>query len=314
MHKALRFHLVIISLLLCSALVSAAINVIPTTEIASIRISKGLPLNQPSDVEVGPNGRIYLLDGVNNRVIVFSSSFDYITQFGKKGREEGRLWYPVGLTVDRRGNVFVADSGNHRINIYDGNGKFRSSFKLAWEKPLVPSDPTDLVIDGDTNNCYIVDNDNHRILVYSTDGKFNFSWGFKGRRKGEFRYPYSITMDSERNLCIVDVINSRVQVFNLKGEFIRQIGGWGVTPGTFYRPKGITADDNNRIYVAGSYVKFGNIQVFSNSGEFLGIIGNKQGKALKFTTPMGIYFDVESRKLFVVEMLANRVRIFKAGW
>ena len=301
----------ITGLLLClGQSLFATVNVVPTKELSSITISKGVPLNQPTDITVGAKGKIYLLDGVNNRVIVFSASLGYLSQFGRKGHKKGELWFPVGIASDRHGNIYVADSQNHRINIYDEQGIFESSFDIEWKEPQMPADPTDLVIDDDTGNCYVVDNDNHRIMVYSKEGKLNFQWGFKGRRKGEFRYPFTIAMDSQRNLYIVDVINSRVQVFNAKGEFLNQIGRWGITPGTFYRPKGISIN-NDKVYVSGSYVGYGNIQVFSLAGEFLGVLGNIDKKALKFNTPMGLYVYEETNKLLVVEQLANRVRIFQ---
>ena len=71
--------------------------------------------NQPSDISIGPDGDLYLVDGVNNRILVTGRSGERKFSFGKVGREPGEFLRPVGIDVSADGTVFVADTGNHRI-------------------------------------------------------------------------------------------------------------------------------------------------------------------------------------------------------
>jgi len=161
------------------------------------------PFNQPSAVDVFKD-RIYVLDGVNARVVVFDSKGSYIFQFGQSGSDPGELKSPLGLTIDYQGRIFVADSGNHRIQIFDPQGKFLSCLTLIKDRYGFQADPTDLIVDQNKNRIVIVDNDNHRILFYTMDGKFIKEVGGVGLQDGEFRYPYSIAMDEKGSFYVVD--------------------------------------------------------------------------------------------------------------
>ena len=103
---------------------------------------------------------------------------------------------------------------------------------------------------------------------------------------------------------MVEPINTRVQVLNPDGKFVGFIGGWGVKPGQLFRPKGV-ATYADKIFVTDSYL--GSVQVFDLSGNFLGVLADADGEAMKFITPMGIAVDSKRKRLYVVELKANRV-------
>jgi DNA-binding beta-propeller fold protein YncE len=215
----------------------------------------------------------------------------------------------MGIAVDDEGNVYVADSGNHRIQIFDYNGKWINTFDLPRKTGHKPSDPTDVAVNSAGDRCYVVDNDNHTILMYNKNGsQLLRQWGERGEILGKFRYPFFISVGQNGAVAVVDLLNTRVQVFDPDGKFIHLVGDWGVDRGEFYRPKGITIDKNNRILVSDSVL--GVIQIFDPQGNFLSVLGNKEGEILRFKTPVGIDIDHNSR-LYVVEMSLNRVRAFK---
>jgi DNA-binding beta-propeller fold protein YncE len=265
-------------------------------------------LKQPSEVAVSKDGQIYVVDGVNNRIRIFSSRGAPVSSFGLEGAGDGEFKYPLGIDIAASGRVYVADSGNHRVQIFDGAGGFIAQIKLPALNH--PADPTDVAVDETRNRCYVVDNDNHRILVYDLSNlKLLDSYGTPGTDKRNFRYPFLITLDKQKYLYIVDVINTRVQVLNPDGLFVNFIGGWGVEKGEFFRPKGVAVDKNGRIYVSDSYM--GVIQIFTATGEFYAAIGEPaSGKVKKFKTPVGIYVDRQDR-LYVVEMFANKVGVYR---
>jgi len=263
----------------------------------------------PSDVAVGKHNRIYVLDGTHGQVKVFNEQGAFNFSFGSKGRGKKQLLNAMGIAVDDEGNVYVADSGNHRIQIFDYNGKWINTFDLPRKTGHKPSDPTDVAVNSAGDRCYVVDNDNHTILMYNKNGsQLLRQWGERGEILGKFRYPFFISVGQNGAVAVVDLLNTRVQVFDPEGKFIHLVGDWGVDRGEFYRPKGITIDKNNRILVSDSVL--GVIQIFDPQGNFLSVLGNKEGEILRFKTPVGIDIDHNSR-LYVVEMSLNRVRAFK---
>jgi len=265
-------------------------------------------LDQPSDVAVSKDGRIYVVDGVNGKIRIFDPGGKLLSSFGSPGAQNGQLRFPLGIDLDQSGNIYVADAGNHRVQIFSPQGDFAAKIDIAPGKNK-PADPTDVAVDNARKRCYVVDNDNHRILVYDlTNLKLIEAYGTPGSEKRSFNYPFLMALDKDNYLYVVEVINTRVQVLNPDGLFVNFIGGWGVDPGEFYRPKGVAFDKQNRVYVSDSYL--GVIQVFDTTGSFYGAVGDPQTKKVKkFKTPVGLFID-RANRLYVVEMLANKVSVF----
>lgn len=285
------------------------VKTIPCRHLFDITEIGGKRFNQPSSVNTYDD-RVIILDGVNGRVAVFNADGKPIFQFGRIGSGPGEFKSPLGLTIDSKGRIYVADSGNHRVQIFDPNGTLLKVLKLREDKFGFPADPTDLVINEKDGKILIVDNDNHRILVYSVDGKFVKEIGEVGFENGQFRYPYSIALDTEGFYYVVDVLNTRVQVFNPDYTFARNIGEWGIEKGQFFRPQAIAIDKKGRVFVTESYQKIGVIQAFSKDGTFLAIIGDKAKKKLSFSVPTDICFDNRGR-VYICEMYDSRISVYQ---
>jgi len=263
----------------------------------------------PSDVAIGLEGRIYVLDGVNNRVVICSPAGKRVASFGVRGKGKGGLNGPLGMDIDKNGSVYVADSGNRLVQVFSPLGDFRFEFPITVQENGRPPDPVDVVIDESKDRCYVIDNDNHRVLVYNRDGSNLLTlWGGSGDKPGEFQYPFLGTLDSQSTLLVVDVLNTRVQAINAEGRTMAYIGKWGVDRGQFYRPKGVAVDKKDRIYVSDSYL--GVVQVFERFKKFLGVVGNHEKQMIKFSTPVGITIGDDLR-LYVVEMQVNKVSVYQ---
>jgi DNA-binding beta-propeller fold protein YncE len=266
---------------------------------------EGEPFNMPSDAAVGPDGDLYVLDGVQHRVVVFGAEGHFRRQFGTQGNDPGQLLFPLGIAAGSDGKIYVADSGNHRIQVFARDGRPLAVVPLPSAESNVPPDPTDAVVDAVRQRLYIADNDNHHILVYNLEqGRFESVWGRPGQGRRQFRYPFLLDLSADGYLLVVESINTRVQVLNPDGKFVRFIGAWGVEAGQLFRPKGV-AVDGNHVYVADSYL--GNVQVFDLSGTFLGPLTDAAGTPMKFTTPTGVAVDSKRRRVYVVELKANQV-------
>jgi DNA-binding beta-propeller fold protein YncE len=268
------------------------------------RASWPLPVDQPSDLAPGPSGDLYLVDGVNHRVVVVDTDGRVRFTFGTPGSGPGQMQSPVGIDIAGQ-NVFIADTGNHRIQIFDLAGRFVDQFEVSGTPAGKPSDPVDVLASGLKNRIYVADNDNHNIKVFDGQGRYLSFWGGFGEGSGEFRYPGMLAVNTFNELLVVDVLNTRVQKFDPLANYLTEIGGWGVTAGKLVRPKGVAVDGRDRVYISDSYM--GVVQVFTDQGRLLGVLCS--GKAVyRLTTPVGMAVSVDGRHLFVVEMRANRIR------
>jgi tripartite motif-containing protein 71 len=262
---------------------------------------------QPTDVAVGKNNLIYVMDGVNSRVKVFNEKGVFKFSFGRKGKQKGNFNDPVGITTDSDGRVYVADTRNRRIQIFSFDGVFEHQIIIPEEENDEPPEPIDIAINESLKRLYIADNNNHRVRVYSNPGyKLLSTWGSEGSGSNQFRYPFLMAAGNNDSLYIVDVLNTRVQVWEQE-KTVRSIGGFGVDLGQFYRPKGVCVDQNDLVFVSDSVL--GVIQTFNPNGNFSAVLGTKKGDVLKWKTPLGITVDNQGR-LYVVEMLPNRVRVY----
>ncbi len=264
--------------------------------------------NQPSDVAIAPNGDLYLVDGVNNQIVVLDGKGKKKFSFGKKGTGPGAFMQPLGIDVFEDGNVFVADTGNQRIQVFDSQGNFQYQFTVMPGSGDRPPEPVDVLASKLQQYVYVADNENHKIKVYKRDGLFAFEWGSFGEGTGKFRYPGLLAVNDFNEIFVVDVLNTRVQKFTPFGEYIATIGSWGVFPGKLFRPKGVVVDRKNRVFVTDSYM--GCVQAFTDLGRFLGVVC-ENGEKVQFVTPVGVALSENEDFLYVVEMKANQVRLLK---
>jgi tripartite motif-containing protein 71 len=261
-------------------------------------------LSLPSDVSVGRDGQVFVVDGGNHEIAVFDSTGVRISSLGLMGSREGQFLSPLGIGVSRNGELYVADKGNGRIVMFNAKGEHQRTFSLTADG--VDIVPIDVAVGPQGEELYVTTNTTHQVIVFSNRGQFLRSWGGEGDDDGKFRYPATIDVDDKGNVYVVDTLNARVQKFDGLGEHLQTIGKRGGKPGTFYRPKGVAVDATGKIYVSDSFL--GVVQVFTPAGEFAYALG-ENGVAAVFDTPTGM--ETAGSRLFVVEMLPGRVALLE---
>jgi DNA-binding beta-propeller fold protein YncE len=272
--------------------------------IAPDKLSDVGELSVPSDVEIGKDGKIYVVDGGNHQVAVFDAAGSRIGTLGEMGSEEGQFTSPLGLGTSKKGEVYVADKGNNRLVMFDAKGKFRRAIPLAEDGDDVV--PVDVAVGLKGKELFVTANNSHKVLVFSTKGELLRAWGGEGEDDGQFRYPATIDIDAAGNVYVVDVLNARVQKFDPAGTHMLTIGKLGGKAGTFFRPKGVAVDASGNIYVSDSFL--GVVQVFDPAGESLYVIG-EDGTATVFKTPVGM--TAIDTRLYVTQMLAGNVLVLE---
>lgn len=204
-----------------------------------IRLIGDEQLNHPTGLALGRDGRLYVADWKNHRVVRFSPDGRLIDIFGEHGAMPGQFNLPYDVAVDSEGNIYVVEYGNHRVQ------KFTAAWRpiLQWggqgEAPGKFFWPLHAAFDAQ-ENLYITDT-NHRVQVFTRDGQLLRSWGRFGIRPGQFRYPTEITV-FEEYIYVADSHNHRVQVFSLQGDPL------GAYPAG-RNPKTVTLDPSGRLYV-----------------------------------------------------------------
>jgi DNA-binding beta-propeller fold protein YncE len=183
-----------------------------------------------------------------------------IKMWGSNGTADGQFVNPRNLAVGPDGSIYVADTGNHRIQVFDKEGNFLLKWGSEGTEPGQLSEPWGIAIAQD-GTVYVTDTWNHRVQAYSSTGEFlrtfgtfaNVQEGDPQAEPGKFWGPRGIAVDREGNLYVTDTGNKRVEKFTSDGEFLQAWGGGGIIPGAFEEPVGIAIDRDGNIYVADTW-------------------------------------------------------------
>ena len=209
----------------------------------------------PMDLALGPDGLIYVLNrGFQYRpeavrVTRMNINEDYLGQFSQFGEEDGDLFWPTSIALDRDQNVYVSDDWLNRISIFDQKGEFLYKWGVAGSGDGEINKPSGIRFDKE-DNLYMVDSGNNRVQKFTKDGKFLAKWGEAGNGQGQFNLPWGLTIDDKGDVYVADWRNDRIQKFTAEGEFLAEFGSSGSGVGEFNRPTGVAVDKDGDIYVA----------------------------------------------------------------
>jgi DNA-binding beta-propeller fold protein YncE len=195
--------------------------------------------------------------------------------WSQAGAEPGLLQRPRAIAVAPDGSVYVADTGNHRIQHFSPEGdllNFWGSFSgpdAAQAPAGTFNEPWGVAVDS-KGLVYVADTWNFRIQKFSADGKFLAAWGsYTNEGTGyQFYGPRGIAIDSQDRVFVADTGNKRITVFDSEGNFLMEIGQPGFDYGQFDEPVGLGIGPDGRLYVADTWNR--RIQVFQEmEGEFV---------------------------------------------
>ena len=178
----------------------------------------GSSFNRPTDVAWDKAGNIYVADGIgtNNRIAKFDKDGRFITHWGSTGSGQGQFNGVKGLAIDAQGNVYAADAGNKRIQVFDGQGKFLREFGNVGTPLAI------CLTRGATQVLYVSHAgdedgmDDAAIYKVQLDGRVIGKFGSAGKLPKEFGLANSIDCRNENELLIGEMTNWRVQKVSLK--------------------------------------------------------------------------------------------------
>lgn len=161
--------------------------------------------------------RVYAIDTAEgqHRVRVFDSlDGRHLFDFGTRGDGPGEFNFPYDLAVGKDGRLYVVDSGNFRVQIFDRDGKYLSSFGSAGKQPGQFARPKEIAADAQ-GNLYVVDGAFGNFQIFGPDGSFLFFVGAHGDDGGAAKYmlPSGIDIDTDGRIYVADQWYGKLDIF-----------------------------------------------------------------------------------------------------
>ena len=176
-------------------------------------------LVRPGGVAIDRENRfLYVADTGNDVVDVFDAdNFKLLRQIGKPSRKHdqtdpGTFSLPEGVAVDKDGNVYVTDTFNNRVEIFDADGEFISTFGKNGDGPADLERPKGIAVDCD-GHIWVVDAAQNLVKVFNQQGRLLIYFGGQGYYPGQFMGPWGIAIDQSNRVIVSETFPGRVQVF-----------------------------------------------------------------------------------------------------
>lgn len=260
-----------------------------------------------------------------------------------------RFKAPFGIATDGAGIVYISDTFDRNIRVYDFNRKkvefltkmpvFVAPLGLdvdsrgnlyiadggarrvivydANRNPLMSieskeqfENPAYVAVNEKLQRIYVSDGKLHHIVVFSLEGEYLFTIGGVGREPGKFYAPQGMAFGPDGNLYVADMFNARVQVLTPDGTFISEFGERGDQAGQFENPKDLAFDSDGHLYVIDS--KRSDLNIYTPEGELLLTVGDARPSygAFGFATPKSVFID-HSDRIYVAESIGRRFAVWQ---
>ena len=219
----------------------------------------------------------------------------------------GGVGGPMGVAINKRGEVVVTEGEGHCVSVFNPNGKKLQSFGTEGSGQGQFNFPCGVTVDG-MGNILVADSNNNRIQKFTAEGQFFTAVGKYGSGPLQFWHPTDIAFNTINNkVYVADSWNNHIQVLNSDLTFSSTFGKQGNGKGQFVDPWGIACDSTGKVYVA--YPGNHRIQVFTAEGKFIRMFGRRgQGRG-ELARPLYVAVDT-SGMVYVSEQDNHRVSVF----
>lgn len=203
---------------------------------------------RPEGIVKLADGRIAVADTHYHRVVFFHPDGAVESMLGTKGRDPGQFVYPVAVTQDPSGFIYVGEYGDRqRVQKFTVDGTFVTEFGEHGTGDGQFQRPSGLI--WHNNEILVVDAFNNRIQVFSDEGKFLRVLG-PGPDVEPFSFPYDLRMNDEEEIYVVENQGARITLIDQQGNLIGRYGQPGREQEQFFNPWGLTVLSDGRILVA----------------------------------------------------------------
>jgi DNA-binding beta-propeller fold protein YncE len=176
-------------------------------------------LADPGGLAIDTENRfLYVVDTGADQVKVFDAdNFQLLRTIGTAGKKHtltdpGTFSLPTQVALDGDGNLYVTDTLNNRVEIFDADGQFISMFGKSGDGPGFFARPKGIAVDSD-GHIWVVDAAQNRVQVFNREGQLLASFGEFGPYPGQFGSPYGIAIDKKNRVFVSEQFPGRVQEF-----------------------------------------------------------------------------------------------------
>lgn len=176
-------------------------------------------LGRPSGIAIDNENRfVYVADVQRERIAVFDAdTYKFLRAVGGPAKEEAddspeTFAKPTNVAVDSDGNLYVSDTLNNRVQIFDPDGGFISMFGKAGDGPGFFARPKGIAIDSD-GHVWVADALQHRIQIFDREGHLLAFFGEPGKYPGQFGLPSGLCIDKQNRVVVAEQLKGRIQVF-----------------------------------------------------------------------------------------------------
>src|SRR5574337_260891 len=215
--------------------------------------------------------------------------------FGSSGSDNGQLKWPNGVALDNSGNIYVADTGNNRIEKFSPDGTYLSKFGSQGSDNVQFNTPFSIALDS-SGNIYVLDTLNDEVKKFSPDGTYLSKFGSLGSDNGQFNYPEDVVLDNSGNIYVADSGNNRIEKFSPDGTYLSK---FGLSTGQSFNPAGIALDRLGDIFVTDTGNNHRVVKFYSN-GTCISQFGSSGSERGQLGLPYGIALD-NSGNIYVAD-------------
>ena len=191
-------------------------------------------LSNPRGLASSADGLLFVANQ-NNCVDTFREDGTFVRRIG-----QGQIQFPLDVTVHTNGQVYVADTNNHRVAVLTQNGQLVRTFGSYGSGAGQFSSPNGIAISPD-GQLYVSDYNNSRVQVFTADGTYVREFG-----QGQFNSPIGLTFTTEGNVVVARNGNSCVSIFNQEGQLVHTLN--------VNAPRSVSFDQNgDLLVVTGAY-------------------------------------------------------------
>lgn len=267
----------------------------------------------PASVVVSATGKLYIDDPWVNKIGIWlspeagGSHLSYSTQFGSSGSGNSEFKEPVATAIDGRGDVWVTDYGNDRVEELGSDGSFIATYGTEGSGEVQFDGPAGIAINKSTGNVYVADTWNNRVEELSSSGAYVASFGTSG--SGTLKEPSGVAVDSSGNIWVADRGNNRVVEFSSTGTYIAAYGKVGSGELQFNHPTAVALSGED-VYVTDSYNH--RVEELTSKGAYVRVWGIEGSGSNEFYTPEGITTD-SAGNVYVSDINVDHVEEFSSS-
>jgi DNA-binding beta-propeller fold protein YncE len=292
-------------------------NVVATYAVTGTQGGDGF-LNGPQGIVVsnvqGQAPLVYVADTGNKLVDEFTPVLEPVTHtfqssFGSAGSGLGQFSGPYDTAIDSARNFYVTDSNQNRVEKFDSNGAFLTSFGNTGGAGQL-NFPRGIAVNS-SNNIYVVDDNNRRVAIYDSSGNYVSSFGSNGTGNGQFQGMAEITIDRLNYIYVADPVLNRVTEFYPDGTFFAVWGATGTGGGLFNTAAGVAVDTNRALVYTVDY-SGAHLQAYNWLGTFVKDYPAATSGPGQLIHPYGVSVDARGN-IYVADRGRNQIVQFDSS-